>query len=314
MKTDVAFSDANGETGRRQPAVEVTRLQAQMDWAKAAAVSNILPEAYRNHPANVLVAINYGASMGLQPAESLYRIHVIKGKPTMSAELIAAQVRKHGHKLHIHKDTEHLSVTAEIIRSDDPDFKFRETRDMDWAKRMGLAGKDNWRKDPMTMLKWRAITAVAREACPECLYGAGYTPDEMSELDDVTAPEQQGSTPVTPYANKEQLQDVVTAFRRAGNPQGLPEHWRGMVLASLLGGGRERVEPKELTFEQAATLLSGGVGFLAQRIGQTVQTMFPTQAAPAPEPEPQQETTPNPEPQPQQPDQTATDQPKETQA
>ncbi|KAB8291526.1 hypothetical protein, partial [Bifidobacterium apri] len=103
------------------------------------------------------------------------------------------------------------------------------------------------------------------------------------------------------------------AFRRAGNPGGLPKHWRGMVLASLLGDGRERVEPKELTFEQAATLLSGGVGFLAQRIGQTMQTMFPTQAAPAPEPEPQQETTPNPEPQ-QQPDQTATDQPKETQA
>lgn len=292
----------------------LTLLGEQMDWAKAAAVSNILPDAYRNQPANVLVAINYGASMGLQPAESLYRIHVIKGRPTMSAELIAAKVREHGHKLHIYKDVEHLSVTAEIIRSDDPDFKFRETRDMDWAKRMGLAGKDNWRKDPMTMLKWRAITAVAREACPETLYGAGYTPDEMSDLDDVTAPEQQGSDPVTPYANKEQLQDVVTAFRRAGSPQGLPEHWRGMVLASLLGDGRERVEPKELTFEQAATLLSGGVGFLAQRIGQTVQTMFPTQAAPTPEPEPPQETTPNPEPQPQQPEPTTTDQPKETQA
>ena len=290
----------------------LTLLGEQMDWAKAAAVSNILPEAYRGQPGNILVAINYGASMGLQPAESLYRIHVIKGRPTMSAELIAAQVRKHGHKLHIYKDYEHLSVTAEIIRSDDPDFKFRETRNMDWAKRMGLAGKDNWRKDPMTMLKWRAITAVAREACPETLYGAGYTPDEMSDLDDVTAPEQQDSNPVTPYANDEQLQDVVTAFRRAGNQQGLPKHWRGMVLASLLGGGRERVEPKELTFEQAATLLSGGVGFLAQRIGQTVQTMFPAQAAPAPEPP--QETTPNPEPQPQQPEPTTTDQPKETQA
>lgn len=157
----------------------LTLLNEQMDWSKAAAVSDILPTAYRNKPGNILVAVNYGASMGLQPAESLYRIHVIEGKPTMSAELIAAQVRKHGNKLHIYKDYEHMSVTAEIIRSDDPDFKFRETRNMEWAKRMGLAGKKNWVKDPMTMLKWRAITAVAREACPECLYGAGYTPDEM---------------------------------------------------------------------------------------------------------------------------------------
>lgn len=283
----------------------LTLLNEQMDWSKAAAVSDILPTAYRNKPGNILVAVNYGASMGLQPAESLYRIHVIEGKPTMSAELIAAQVRKHGNKLHIYKDYEHMSVTAEIIRSDDPDFKFRETRNMEWAKRMGLAGKKNWVKDPMTMLKWRAITAVAREACPECLYGAGYTPDEMEEsLDDVTEtvvesdagqPQDTGE-PLTAFANEQQVQAIREAFKHAGEHEGLPPHWPGMVLAALIGDVRQRVKPKELTFEQASTLLSGGPEFLASRIVQTVQSMWPEQTQPA---QPVQEPTPqNPEPQP----------------
>ena len=288
----------------------LTLLSEQMDWSKAAAVSDILPTAYRNKPGNILVAVNYGASMGLQPAESLYRIHVIEGKPTMSAELIAAQVRKHGNKLHIYKDYERMSVTAEIIRSDDPDFKFRETRNMEWAKRMGLSGKKNWVKDPMTMLKWRAITAVAREACPECLYGAGYTQDEMEEsLDDVTAtvvepdagqPQDTGK-PLTAYANEQQVQAIREAFKHAGEHDGLPPHWPGMVLAALIGDVRQRVKPKELTFEQASTLLSGGPEFLASRIVQTVQSMWPEQTQPAPEPQnqkPQQGAEPQPETEP----------------
>ncbi|MDN6854384.1 MAG: hypothetical protein L0L66_06610, partial [Bifidobacterium crudilactis] len=65
-------------------------LQEQMQFAKLASTATILPEEYRNKPADVLVAVNYGASMGLSFADSLYRINVIKGKPSMSAELIAS--------------------------------------------------------------------------------------------------------------------------------------------------------------------------------------------------------------------------------
>ena len=72
-----------------------------------------------------------------------------------------------------------MSVTATIIRSDDPDFEHTVTRDMAWAQSMGLSGKDNYKKQPLTMLEWRAISAVARKACSEALYGVGYTPDEI---------------------------------------------------------------------------------------------------------------------------------------
>lgn len=157
--------------------IEWTRLVTDGDRA-----GSILPEAYRGKPANVLIAVGLGSSMGLSPAESLYRISVIKGKPTAGAELIAANVRKAGHKLRV--TTEPGTVTATILRSDDPDFPFTVTRDMAWAQRMGLAQNDNYKKQPETMLQWRAISAVARLACPEALYGVTYTPEEVESAPD----------------------------------------------------------------------------------------------------------------------------------
>ena len=155
-------------------------LATQMRYAQAVASAGMLPDAYRGQPANVLLAVGLGASMGLSPAESLYRISVIKGKPTAGAELIAANVRKAGHKLRVRGDD--TSATAQIIRADDPDYTFEVTRDMAWAQKMGLADAQNYRKQPGTMLQWRAITAVARLACPEALYGVTYTADEMFDM------------------------------------------------------------------------------------------------------------------------------------
>lgn len=155
----------------------------QMEFARAVvhrpegAARSLLPDSYRDNPGNVLIAVGLGQSMGLSPAESLYRIDVIQGKPTAGAELIAANVRKAGHKLRVQGDEQ--SCTATIIRADDPDFPFTVTRDLEWAQKMGLTSKDNYKKQPGTMLQWRAISAVARLACPEALYGVAYTADEM---------------------------------------------------------------------------------------------------------------------------------------
>ncbi len=161
-----------------------TTITDQAEFARLVTSStgqSILPDIYRANPSNVLVAVGLGQAMGLSPAESLFRISVIKGKPTANAELIASNVRRAGHKLRVRGDDE--SCTATIIRADDPDFEFTVARDMEWAKRMGLASNDNYKKQPGTMLQWRAITAVARLACPEALYGVTYTADELYDTD-----------------------------------------------------------------------------------------------------------------------------------
>lgn len=52
---------------------------------------------------------------------------------------------------------------------------------------MGLLTKDNYKKQPTTMLMWRAVTACANRACPELFLGLGgaYTADELHDMDDM---------------------------------------------------------------------------------------------------------------------------------
>lgn len=166
------------ELHREQP----SHLSEVMDYARAVSTASMLPDNYRGKPADIMLAVGLGQSMGLSPAESLYRIAVIKGKPTASAELIAANVRKAGHKLRVQTDEAGHRVKATIIRADDPEFEHSVVRDLAWAKMMGLADSTNYKKQPITMLQWRAITAVARLACPEALYGVPYTPDEITDV------------------------------------------------------------------------------------------------------------------------------------
>lgn len=151
----------------------------QMKYADVICKGSLVPQAYRGNAANVLIAMDFGRSMGLSPAESLYRITVINGKPTASAELIAANVRRAGHRLRVRKDEKARSATVEIIRADDPDYTFSATWDMAKAQQAGLSGKDNWKKYPLAMLTARAITECARDACPEALYGVAYTGEEL---------------------------------------------------------------------------------------------------------------------------------------
>ena len=186
-------------------------LSEQIQYANAVSRAGLLPQAYRNKPADIIVVMGLGQSMGLSPMESVYRINVIQGKPTASAELIAAQVRKAGHKLRLKKDEAHQSVTCTIIRADDPEAPFSVTRDRRWAEQMGLINKDNYKKQPMTMLTWRAITACAREACPEALYGVAYTPDEMHDMDSAPAEPVQAEVVAEPQA--EPLQPVRDLFK-----------------------------------------------------------------------------------------------------
>lgn len=166
----------SNEIALQQPAMTFAE---QMQYAKTVCQGSLVPSAYRGQPANVLIAMDFGRSMGLSPAESLYRITVISGRPSASAELIAANVRRAGHRLRVTKDDRARTATCEIVRRDDPDFTFTATWDMAKAQQANLSGKENWRKYPMAMLTARSITECARDACPEALYGVVYTGEEL---------------------------------------------------------------------------------------------------------------------------------------
>jgi hypothetical protein len=161
----------------------VDTLPERLEYSRALAVSNLLPAQYRGKPENVLYAIEFGRSLGIEPIAAINGVHIIEGRPSASAGLISALVRRAGHRLRVwvERDSQGqlVAAVATIIRKDDPDFEFRATWTMARAHAANLTGKSVWKNYPEAMLKARAISEVAREACEEELSGVSYTPEEL---------------------------------------------------------------------------------------------------------------------------------------
>lgn len=219
-------------------------ISEQIGLAGRYAQALITPPAYRKKAADILIAISLGQSIGLAPVQSMYEINVINGKPAMSAALIEAQVRKAGHKLRVEVDETPGKECAicTIIRRDDPEYPFVSKRDRAWAQRMGLLNNQNYLKQPATMLKKRAITDCARDACSEVLCGIDYCKEEMGDFDDVEATveetvepaktvepkqnveiveaevvnEPQSRPPLSPFATTEQKNEIIKILQAAG--------------------------------------------------------------------------------------------------
>lgn len=213
MSTDLAITN---------PAAAMSIAEKQQ-YAELLAQASLLPKQYQRNPANVLLAMELGQSLSIPPIQAINEVHVIEGKPSASANLIGGLVRRAGHVLRIRVDREAMTATAQIIRHDDPDYTFEVTWSMDDAKRAGSLNKDNWKKYPIAMLKARAITEVAREACPEALMGIAYTPDELGAVVD------QDGNPVNVAANAAPMPRARTTKQReqANQPQQAPAQGSG---------------------------------------------------------------------------------------
>lgn len=150
----------------------------KIEWARAMAPAGLLPKAYQGKPANLLLAAELADSLGIARVNALTSIHVIEGKPTASADLMAALVRRAGHKLRVQMKPD--AARATLIRADDPDFEFEATWTLARAQAAGLAGKGVWKAHPQAMLRSRAITEVIRAGASEVLVGVIYTPEELN--------------------------------------------------------------------------------------------------------------------------------------
>src|SRR5262249_44858070 len=164
----------------------VAGLGEKIEYARFLAKSGLLPQAFREHPENVLYAYEMGELLGLHPMAAITGIHVIEGKPSISAGLISALVRRAGHRIRVESagDGDEMRARCQIVRADDPGFTYSATWTMARAKQADLLGKANWRKFPQAMLKARAVSECARDACQEVLIGIKYTPDELGAEDD----------------------------------------------------------------------------------------------------------------------------------
>lgn len=130
----------------------------------------------------MVVVLQAGREIGLQPIEALNSLYFVNGKVSMYGEAVPMQIMRAGHKITWGKcDKNEATVT--ITRGDDGQ-SMTQTFTMDEAKERGYTSNPIYQKYPENMLKWRVLGMVAKFIAPDALRGIGIKEDMEVEAVD----------------------------------------------------------------------------------------------------------------------------------
>ena len=132
-----------------------------------------------------VVKIMAGAEMGISPFQAMSGIHIIQGKPTIGAGLMASRVKASGK--YNYKVTEMTDKICTIDFTEAGQSIGTSSFTIEDAKK---AGTKNLDKFPRNMLFARAMSNGVRWFCPDIYEGPVYVPEEMESItEDVQAVE-----------------------------------------------------------------------------------------------------------------------------
>ncbi|WP_347473254.1 recombinase RecT [Acinetobacter thermotolerans] len=162
-------------------------LQEAMQIAEILASSDIVPKDYQRKPGNILVAMQWGAEIGLQPLQAMQNIAVINGRPSIWGDAMLALVRGSGLLESIKEEItpDGLKAICTVKRKgEEPAVSEFSMED---AKRAGLSGKQGpWTQYPKRMMKLRARSYALRDVFPDVLKGMAIAEEEQDKEIDIT--------------------------------------------------------------------------------------------------------------------------------
>lgn len=127
--------------------------------------------------AQAAVRIMAGQEIGIPPFAALSGIHIIQGKPTIGAGLMASRVKGSGK--YDYKVKEHTDKICSIDFYQGSEIIGNSTFTIEDAKK---AGTKNLEKYPKNMLFARALSNGVKFYTPDIFAGPVYVPEEMVQV------------------------------------------------------------------------------------------------------------------------------------
>lgn len=198
---------------RPDPTMTLPALDAMLSEAQKYVASGLLPPNIKTAAAALLI-MKCGRELGVPATYALRNIHVWSGRPTCSAELMLALIKRdHGSGAIRVKSSTPTECVIEY-REDGWDGVSTYSFTQAMAKTAGLADKPTWKQYPDALLRARAISAVARFAFPGSIAGL-YLPEELGAEVTVDA---EGSVVVNGHAATEAQDEGRTFGARSDQP------------------------------------------------------------------------------------------------
>lgn len=257
--------------GAPSMAMRPRNIDEGMKLAALLAKSDLVPKDFQNKPANVYLAIQWGAELGLPPGQALQSIAVINGRPSMWGDGMLALVWASGKLQWIderYDDTDPANPTAvcEVQRVGAP-RSHTQTFSLKDATAAGLSTKTGpWQQYRLRMLKLRARGFCLRDVFPDVLRGIisaeeaddlpveAVSVREVDHLDtylfELPDEEQAEIKALATQAKRTKGQIITLLKRHPNNPKGLKAELQTLATAAknaevVQGQAQEAAQPAQ---------------------------------------------------------------------
>ena len=184
-----AENTAVQEQGIRLDYMDGNALNVAYKNASVLAKSELVPETYKGHPENVLLAMDMASRTGFSLMQVMQNLFLVRGKPAWSGSFCMSAIKssrlyewvKYVKVGEPGTDSEGYLVqakdrtTGEIVNG--PVVDWATVKAYGWDKKPG----SQWKMAPDLMFRYRAAAFFARTECPEVLQGV-QTQDEIRDV------------------------------------------------------------------------------------------------------------------------------------
>lgn len=145
-------------------------IEEALKFAEMLSKSNLVPKEFQGNAGNILVAVQWGQELGLQPMQSMQNIAVINGRPSLWGDSVIALVKSSPICEYVIEEVNDNGATCKVKRKGELEQVRYFT--VDDAKKANLWGKQGpWSQYPKRMLQMRARSWALRDVFPDVLRG-----------------------------------------------------------------------------------------------------------------------------------------------
>jgi len=228
-------------------------IQEAMEFCGMLAKSTIVPKDFQNNPGNIMVAVQWGMELGLQPMQAMQSIAVINGRPALWGDAVIALVRSSSLCEYVKEEAGVDYATCTVKRRGEDETSRIFT--MAQAKQAGLIGKQGpWTQYPQRMLQLRARAFALRDVFADVLRGMAIA-EEVQDMPENQPRNTGAANVVQPAAlvlSPIDLQPILDEVAAYADADALAARWK--ELASLCN---ERKDMPSHTAIKAAVAARG---------------------------------------------------------
>ncbi|OBU73907.1 hypothetical protein A9K61_04365 [Stenotrophomonas maltophilia] len=225
---------------RQQFDLSPQTFEQALTFADILADSDLVPKDFKGKPGNCLIAMQWGAELGLKPLQALQNIAIINGRPALWGDAVIALVRSSPLCEYITEADDGGTAVCRVKRRGESEEV--RTFSMDDAKVAGLLGKSGpWTQYPKRMRQMRARAFALRDVFPDVLRGMPIAEEIMDIPQAPAASGEQQRAPIDGRADKQ-----LPLYSEADFVANLPKWW------DIIASGRKSADDLIATLQTKA--------------------------------------------------------------